>query len=110
MPPLRPNQPGFVAGGPVYIPKLYNGRNKTFWLVNHEGLRVRQGTDFFGNVPSAENLAGRFSTPSPIRSLAIPFRAIQSRSRAEHASPAWPSRATRLMKTAGQSPYCLVGS
>ena len=34
---LRQNQFGFVAGGPVIIPKLYDGRNKTFWLVNFEG-------------------------------------------------------------------------
>lgn len=33
-PELRQNQFGFVAGGPVYIPKVYNGRNKTFWLAN----------------------------------------------------------------------------
>ena len=34
---LRQNQYGFVAGGPVYIPKVYNGRNQTFWLFNYEG-------------------------------------------------------------------------
>src|SRR5438874_995462 len=32
---LRQNQFGFVASGPVYIPKLFDGRNKTFWLVNY---------------------------------------------------------------------------
>ena len=62
IPPLRQNQFGFVAGGPVYIPKLYNGRNRTFWLVNYEGERRRQGTDFFGNVPTADQLAGRFTS------------------------------------------------
>ncbi len=33
-PVLRQNQFGFVAGGPVYIPKLYDGRNKSFFMVN----------------------------------------------------------------------------
>ncbi len=47
IPALHQNQYGFVAGGPVWIPKLYNGRNKTFWLVNYEGTKIRQGTDFF---------------------------------------------------------------
>src|SRR5437879_564220 len=39
-PALRQNQFGFVAGGPVYIPKLYDGRNKTFWLARSEERRV----------------------------------------------------------------------
>lgn len=58
--PLRQNQFGFVAGGPVYIPKVYDGRNKTFFLVNYEGMRTRVETNRFGNIPSPENLAGRF--------------------------------------------------
>jgi len=62
IPPLRQNQFGFVAGGPVYLPKLYNGRNRTFWLANYEGSRIRQGTDFFANVPTSDQLAGRFSS------------------------------------------------
>src|ERR1039458_504257 len=34
---LRLNQFGFVASGPVKIPKLYDGRNRTFWMANYEG-------------------------------------------------------------------------
>jgi hypothetical protein len=60
--PLRQNQFGFVAGGPVYLPKIYDGRNKTFWLVNYEGSRIRAGFDRFGNVPSPDLLAGHFPT------------------------------------------------
>jgi len=33
---LRRNQFGFVLSGPVLIPKLYNGKNKTFWAFNME--------------------------------------------------------------------------
>jgi hypothetical protein len=62
IPVLRQNQYGFVAGGPVYLPKIYNGRNKTFWLVNYEATKIRQGTDFFGNVPTPDMLAGHFTT------------------------------------------------
>ena len=61
--PLRQNQFGFVAGGPVYIPKVYDGRNKTFFLVNYEGARIRRGIDRFGLVPTSDMLAGRFTTP-----------------------------------------------
>src|SRR5258706_957415 len=43
--PLRQNQFGFVAGGPVYLPNTYDGRNRTFWLANYEGTRIRSGLD-----------------------------------------------------------------
>ena len=59
---LRQNQPGFVAGGPVYIPKLYDGRNKTFWLANYEGRRTRAGQVDFLNIPTPAQLAGRFTS------------------------------------------------
>ena len=61
IPELRQNQFGFVAGGPIYIPKVYDGRNKTFWLVNYEGWRIRNGTDLFFNVPTLDELGGNFN-------------------------------------------------
>jgi len=36
---LNRNEFGASAGGPVYIPKLYDGRNRTFWFFSYEGLR-----------------------------------------------------------------------
>jgi hypothetical protein len=62
IPELRQNQFGFVLGGPIYIPKAYDGRNKTFFLVNYEGWRIRNGInqDTF-NVPNPAWLAGDFS-------------------------------------------------
>ena len=65
--PLPPEAPWYyqtfdlVASGPLVIPKIYNGRNKTFWLsdyaINHEhtvNLRV-------ATVPTPEMLNGDFS-------------------------------------------------
>lgn len=71
---LRQNQFGFVVGGPVDLPKLYDGRNKTFWLANYEGWRVRQGIQEFANVPDPANLQGFFTTPvtDPTTGLAFP--------------------------------------
>jgi hypothetical protein len=60
--PLRQNQFGFVAGGPLLIPGLYNGRDQSFWLVNYEGARIRRGFQSFNNVPTPDQLAGRFTT------------------------------------------------
>jgi hypothetical protein len=61
IPELRQNQFGFVVGGPVYIPKLYDGRNKTFFLVNYEGWRIRNGVAGFVNVPTTAEVNGDFS-------------------------------------------------
>jgi Carboxypeptidase regulatory-like domain/TonB dependent receptor len=49
---LRQNQFGFTAGGPVVIPKVFNGRNKVFFFGDYEGLRRVQGTILSGSVPS----------------------------------------------------------
>jgi len=49
---LRQNQFGFSAGGPVIIPKAFNGRNKLFFFGDYEGLRRRQGTILTGTVPT----------------------------------------------------------
>ena len=41
---LNRNEFGVSAGGPVYIPKVYNGKNKTFWFFSYEALRQVQYT------------------------------------------------------------------
>ncbi|HLZ90879.1 MAG TPA: TonB-dependent receptor [Candidatus Acidoferrum sp.] len=56
---LRQNQFGFTAGGPVIIPKVYNGKNKLFFFGDYEGLRRVQGTILTGSVPTvAERASG----------------------------------------------------
>ena len=72
---LRQNQFGFVLGGPVYLGKLYDGRNKTFWLANFEGWRITQGTQSFANVPTRTNSR----ETSPLRLLIL---RLEHRSRA----------------------------
>src|SRR5689334_13748738 len=75
IPELRQNQFGFVLGGPIYIPKVYDGRNKTFFLVNYEGWRIRNGInqDTF-NVPNPAWLSGDFSGSglTPVTAGCIP--------------------------------------
>ena len=61
IPVLRQNQFGYVAGGPVYIPKLYDGRNKTFWLANYEGWRINDGAVIRDSQPNTPTLSGDFS-------------------------------------------------
>jgi len=43
-PPDTQNDFGFTVGGPVYIPHLYNGRNKTFFFFDYEGFRFHTGS------------------------------------------------------------------
>jgi carboxypeptidase family protein len=50
---LRQNQFGVSGGGPVVLPKVFNGRNKLFYFGDYEGLRRVQGTVLNGQVPTA---------------------------------------------------------
>jgi len=47
---LQKNQFGFALGGPLSIPKLYSGKNRTFYFFSYEGLRHTQGVDLNAGV------------------------------------------------------------
>src|SRR5215470_15425295 len=51
---------GFSVGGPVWVPKLYNGKNKTFFHVSAEWYRQNQGASGTGTVPTAAMKQGDF--------------------------------------------------
>lgn len=58
----KQNDFGATAGGPVLVPKLYNGRNKTFFFLAYEGFRNRVGAnDIIKSVPTPEMYNGDFS-------------------------------------------------
>jgi len=44
-PVLKQHDFGFTVGGPVWIPKIYNGKNKSFFFVAYEGFRNREGAN-----------------------------------------------------------------
>ena len=62
-PPLRQNQFGYVLSGPIVIPHLYNGHNRSFFLANYEGLRSKTSTINFRNVPTVAEKGGQFTAP-----------------------------------------------
>ena len=67
-PPLRQNQFGGELGGPVFIPKLYNGRNKTFFLADYEGERQTQATTALAAVfPNAYRSGDLSAIKTPIK-------------------------------------------
>lgn len=60
---FKRNNPGADVGGPVWIPHLYNGKDKTFFFVSYEGLLQSQGLTINSGVPTNTQ---RSSTTDPI--------------------------------------------
>jgi Carboxypeptidase regulatory-like domain len=60
--PYHQNQFGVAGGGPVFIPKLYNGKNKTFFYAAYQGFRYSLISDTPLTVPTAAQLSGDEST------------------------------------------------
>jgi hypothetical protein len=60
---VRRNDYGFTIGGPIRIPKVYNGTNKTFFFFNLEQFRENRTTsNSFQTVPTDAYRAGDFTT------------------------------------------------
>jgi len=60
-PKFRQNQFGAVLSGPLSLPNIYDGRNRTFFMANYEGRRIRKGNTFTGTFPSQAMRQGDFS-------------------------------------------------
>jgi len=60
--PLHLNQFGVEADGPVYLPKLYNGRNKAFFTASYEGLRQIKSPSQLGTTLTQAMRGGDFSS------------------------------------------------
>jgi hypothetical protein len=61
LPLLQQNQFGYSLGGPVRIPWLHNGKNRTFFFANYEGLRQSTGGQAAPtSVPLANEMNGKF--------------------------------------------------
>jgi Carboxypeptidase regulatory-like domain len=65
-PTFRLNQFGGSFGGPVVLPKLYNGKNKTFFFVDYEGYRRDSQQLTLGNIPTARERTGDFGETATI--------------------------------------------
>lgn len=61
IPDFRRNVFGGTLGGPVVIPKLYNGRNKTFFFYDYEGSRQESATTRTVSVPTLKEREGDFT-------------------------------------------------
>lgn len=61
LPDSKRNFFGGTMGGPLYVPKLYNGRNRTFFFVDFDGNKNETATTTTGTVPTLKQRAGDFS-------------------------------------------------
>jgi len=60
--PFKQNQYGGTVGGPIVVPKVYDGRNRTFFFFAAESFRQRRGlTPPTSLVPTADQLAGNLA-------------------------------------------------
>lgn len=63
---LHQNQYGFTFGGPVWIPRVYNGRDKLFFFTGYQFQRTTsKSSTSNAYLPTAANLAGDFSVTDP---------------------------------------------
>ena len=72
---MRQNDFGAALGGPVVLPPLYNGHNKTFFFVNYEGLRTLQ--PFAAHMQYVPSLSLRSNSPglqSLLNAFPVPTR------------------------------------
>jgi hypothetical protein len=66
--PFKQNQFGFSTGAPILIPKVYNGKNRTFFFFDYQGTRIRTGQTFLATVPTDAMRQGNFS---PVNGVAF---------------------------------------
>jgi Carboxypeptidase regulatory-like domain len=68
-PAYHQNEFGGTAGGPVYLPKLYNGKNKTFFFVDYQGTRINTPAASTSSVPTASMHSSNFTNFQDLFSL-----------------------------------------
>ena len=73
-PILRQHNFGGTLGGPVYIPKVYDGRNRTFFFFSYEGFRSRTGSQpTYMTIPLPEMYQGDFRNWTNAAGAVIPI-------------------------------------
>src|SRR3954453_20846974 len=72
-PPYHFNQFGATIGGPIVLPKIYNGRNRTFFFFAFEGDRTRRQPTGQGTAASAAMRGANFSELLPAKVIRDPY-------------------------------------
>src|SRR6202049_1551334 len=72
IPPFVRNEFGFTNGGPVVLPGIYDGRNRTFYFGEYQGFRQVLGTTQILPVPTPAERRGGDTTTFPGDTLTVP--------------------------------------
>jgi hypothetical protein len=72
-PVLKYNQYGGTMGGPLLIPRIYDGHNKTFWFFGYEQWHYRGAAIQLASVPTAAQRNGDFSSTYDSTGKLIPI-------------------------------------
>jgi hypothetical protein len=104
-PLLRYNDFGYTIGGPVYIPKIYNGRDKTFFFWSQEIRRVVNYATATALLPTQAEIGGDFTqgygltgnTPGPV---AVCTSYTQNPAAGTYTCPTYGTKLTNISPTA----------
>jgi hypothetical protein len=104
-PLLRYNDFGYTIGGPVYIPKIYDGRDKTFFFWSQEIRRVVNYATATALLPTQAEIAGDFTqgygltgnTPGPV---AVCTSFTQNQAAGTYTCPTYGNKLTNISPTA----------
>src|SRR5713226_9880073 len=72
LPPFSRNEFGLTNGGPVVLPRTYDGRDKTFYFAEYQGFRQVLGTTQVFPVPTVAERQGIDTTTFPGDTLTVP--------------------------------------
>src|SRR6266403_1148218 len=72
LPPFARNEFGLTNGGPVFLPRIYDGRGKTFYFAEYQGFRQVLGTTQVFPVPTLAERQGIDTTTFPGDTLTVP--------------------------------------
>ncbi len=75
IPAFNRNEFGFTNGGPVGLPGLYKGRDRTFYFIQYQGFRQVLGTTQVPPVPTADERQGLNTTAFSGDTLIVPVDA-----------------------------------
>src|SRR6266436_1627690 len=72
LPPFARNEFGVTNGGPVFLPRIYDGRGKTFYFAQYQGFRQVLGTTQVFPVPTLAERQGIDTATFPGDTLTVP--------------------------------------
>jgi len=80
IPEFKNNLFGATLGGPLFIPRVFNGKDRAWFFLSYSGERRRRVRSLTGVVPTAEEKNGRFTSTitDPLTNLPFPNNTIPS--------------------------------